>query len=157
MKSKLKKQLKPIENDLDNANKKAFKKLRFLNGLSFKAKEALDEIRELDKKNFYTKLVCVHTNGKLFEFNIFRRLADFIRRIYFDDISLKQALDKQDEVEYLLRNLEGYKQRNLDKMKYRTNVLKISEICFQGGNLIVYVFEEDIFPLPKKEMFQPEK
>ena len=49
----------------------------------------------------------MHTNEKIFYFNLFRRLADFIGRIYFDDISLKQAMDKQDEMEYLLRNLEG--------------------------------------------------
>ena len=47
----------------------------------------------------------MHANRKVFDFNIFRRLGDFTRSIYFDDISLKQAVDRQDEMEYLLRNL----------------------------------------------------
>ena len=58
------------------------------------------EIKELEKKIDYTKLICVHTNGKIFNFKIFIRLADFIRNIYFDDILLKQAMDKQEEKEY---------------------------------------------------------
>ena len=44
-----------------------------------------------------------------------RRLADFIRSIYFDDILLKQAVDKQDETEDLIRNLKGYKPKILTK------------------------------------------
>ena len=46
------------------------------------------KLKELDKNIDYTKLVCVHTNKKIFGFNIFRRLGDFARNIYFDDISL---------------------------------------------------------------------
>ena len=62
-KKQLEKQLKPFENTIDNANRKAFKKLKFL---IYKAKEALDDIKELDKKIDYTKLVCMHANGKIF-------------------------------------------------------------------------------------------
>ena len=47
-KIQLKKQLKPIENDINNKNMRAFKKLRFFNKLSLEEKETLDEIKELD-------------------------------------------------------------------------------------------------------------
>ena len=50
-------------------------------------KETLDEMKEIDKKVSYTKLVCMHTNGKIFDFNTFTRLGGFIRNIFFDDIS----------------------------------------------------------------------
>ena len=59
------KQLKHIENDINNANTKTFKKVTFLNRLGTGAKEKLDEINEIDKEIDYTKLVCVHTNGKV--------------------------------------------------------------------------------------------
>ena len=84
---------------MDSANKNAFKKLGFLSKLRLAAKEKLNEIKELDKKIDYTKLVCVHANGKAFDFSIFRRLGDFIRSIYVDDISLEQATEKQDKME----------------------------------------------------------
>ena len=57
----MKKQLKPIENDIDNTNTKAFKKLRYLNRLGTDAKEKLDEIKKMDKEIDYAKLVCVYT------------------------------------------------------------------------------------------------
>ena len=87
--------MKPIENYINNANAKAFKKLGFLNRLGTGAKERVDEIKKIDKEFDYTRLVCVHSNGKVFGFNIFRRLGDFTRNVYFDDISLKQAVDKK--------------------------------------------------------------
>ena len=42
----------------------------------------------------YTKLVCVHINAKIYDFSIFERLGDLIRSIYYADIFLKKAMDK---------------------------------------------------------------
>ena len=67
-KDQIKSQLKPIENGVDSANKNAFKKLKFLSGLSLEAKERFNEIKKINEKIDYTKLVCVHTNGKIFNF-----------------------------------------------------------------------------------------
>ena len=82
----MEKQLKPTENDINNANVKAFKKLRFLDRIIFEAKE-------LNKKIGYTKLV--HTNRKIFYFNIFRRLADFSRSMFCADSLIEEAINKQ--------------------------------------------------------------
>ena len=60
-------------------------------------------------------------------------------------------------MEYFFRNLKRYKPRNLDNIKSRAEVFKNVEIFFQRRNLIVYAFEENIFPLPKKEMPQHDK
>ena len=45
--------------------------------------------------------------GKIFDFNFFKRLTDFIKNIYFNDISLKQARDKQEVKKYLVRSLKS--------------------------------------------------
>ena len=132
----------------------AFKKLMFLDGISIEAKKMFDEIKEPDKKFDHTQLICVHTNGKIHDFKIFRRLGDFIRSIYFDDISLKQTTIKQEEIEYLVRSLKDYKPRNPVKIKSRAEVSKNVEMFSQGRNMIIVAFEEIIFPLPKKEMLQ---
>ena len=87
----------------------------------------------------------MHTNGKIFGFNIFRRLGDFIINIYFNDISLKQAVNKQEEMEYLVRSLEGCKPRNPGKIKSREEVLENAGILFEGRNLMVYPFKEKSF------------
>ena len=67
----MEKQLKPIKNEMDNANVNTFKKWIFLSKLGNIAKKTLDEIKELDKRIDYTKLVCVHTNGKIFHLEAF--------------------------------------------------------------------------------------
>ena len=93
----------------------------------------------------------MHTNGKIFGFNIFRRLGDFIINIYFNDISLKQAVNKQEEMEYLVRSLEGYKPRNPGKIKSREEVLENAGILFEGRNLMVYPFKEKSFYYLKRK------
>ena len=80
-KKQLEKQLKPIKNGTESVNKNSFKKLRFLNKLGTITKETLDEVNEIDKQFNYTKLVSVHTNGKVFEFGILRRQGNLIRSI----------------------------------------------------------------------------
>ena len=93
----------------------------------------------------------MHTNGKIFDFDVFRRPVDFIQSIYFHDISLKQAISRQDEMEYLLRNLQAYRPKKPDKIKSMEEVLNNAKIFFRGRKLIVCTFEENIFPLPKKK------
>ena len=103
--------------------------------------------KKQDKKIDYTKLVCVHTNVKILE--DFRRLGDFIRSIYFDDISLEQAINRQDKMEYLLRSLEAYKPKSPDIIKSKRATLKNASKSLNGRNFIVFAFE-NIFPLTKK-------
>ena len=74
-----------------------------------KAKKWFDEIKRIDKKIDYTKFVCVDSNERILNFNHFRRLRDFIRSIYSGEISLEQAIERQNEMEDLLRSLSGYK------------------------------------------------
>ena len=92
----------------------------------------------------------MHKNGKIFDFNIFRRLGDLIRSICFDDISLEEAIQKQNKMEYLLRNLEAYKPRNSDNIKSKEEVFKNASIFIQERDLVVISFENGIFPLPKE-------
>lgn len=52
--------------------KKHLKNHGVLNGLSLKAKEALDKVEELDEIIDYTKRICEHTNGKIFDFDFLK-------------------------------------------------------------------------------------
>ena len=113
-------QLRLVENN--SANKESFKKLKFLNKIDQDAKEScIKAYNELEKynKSDYNKLVCVHTNGKIYEFTIFRRLGESARNIYYGDISIKREKSRQDEIEGMLLDLNNYKlqKRNLKKNK----------------------------------------
>ena len=46
----------------------------------------LDKFKKIDEEINNTKLLCMHTNGNIFDFNIFRRLGDLTKSIYYADI-----------------------------------------------------------------------
>ena len=60
-------------------------------------------------------------------------------------------------MEYLLRDLEAYNLTKFVKKNVQKEVIKSAKIFLQRRNLIVYAFEENIFPLPKQEMPQHEE
>ena len=111
----------------------------------------LDKIKKIDEEIDYTKAVSVDTNGKISNFNIFRRLGDLSKSTYYADISLNYAKDRQNEMKFLLRDLYYYKPNNSNKKRYRIEVLKNAKIFFQGRELIIAAFEDNIFLLLKKK------
>ena len=71
---------------------------------------------ELGEEIGYTKLFCVHTNGNVFDINIFRRVGDFIRRIYYAVIFMEQSIDKEIKMEVLPRNLDPFMPQEYNKL-----------------------------------------
>ena len=69
-KYQIKIQLKPIENDINNPNE-------FSNKTILEVTEILNKIKGLGNKIDYTKIFCVNTNGKIFDFHIFQKQGDF--------------------------------------------------------------------------------
>ena len=59
----------------------------------------------------------MHTNEKVYNFAIFRGLADLIRNICYGDISKEQAKSGQDEMDSMLTDLKIYKPQNRNKIK----------------------------------------
>ena len=94
-----------IKSNLDKSNENTFKRLNFISKLGPDSREIFYKIKEHDKEIEYVEFVGVHTNGKISDFNIFRRLGDFIRSIYYAYILLEQAINKNYETEALLRSL----------------------------------------------------
>ena len=95
-KQQLNNQLNLVKND--SVDKESLNKLKFLSKKDQDPKEKYNEIKEINNEIDYSKLVCVHTNGKIYDFTIFRRLADLTRSIYYGDILIKQAKSRQVEM-----------------------------------------------------------
>ena len=53
-------------------------------------------------------------------------------------------------MEALLKDLDAYRPQNFKKIKSRKEVLKNANIFFEGREMIIHAFEENIFPLPKR-------
>ena len=79
-----------------------------------------------------------------------------LKSIYFDDISLEQAMDGQIEIEYLLKNLEPYKAQRPEKTKSKEETLKNASKFLKRRSTITFGFE-NIFPLPKQQLYQHEE
>ena len=106
-------QLQLVKNN--SLDRESLNKLKFLGTTSQSSEEKYSEIKKIDSEIKkidseidYNKLVCVHTNGKIYNFIIFRRLANLARSLIFGDIPIKQAKDRQDEMESLLSSLSRY-------------------------------------------------
>ena len=91
MKEQSRNELREINNDLNKANNNAFKTPNFISKLDPDSKEMFYKIKEIDKAIDYAKLAYVHTDVKIYDFNIFRRLEDFIRSIHHAYILLEQT------------------------------------------------------------------
>lgn len=91
MKEQSRNELREINNDLNKADNNAFKTPNFISKLDPDSKEMFYKIKEIDKAIDYAKLAYVHTDVKIYDFNIFRRLEDFIRSIHHAYILLEQT------------------------------------------------------------------
>ena len=60
-------------------------------------------------------------------------------------------MDKQDEMEYLLRNLGRYKPEIPEKIESKEEFLKNTQKIFHGRNLIVHAFKKISFHCLKKK------
>ena len=77
----------------------------------------------------------------------------FLEDIYFRDISLEQAMDKQREMEYLLRNLKAYSPKKTEKMNSKEDVLTNAEIFFKKETWLLLHFKMVSFHYLNKKCF----
>ena len=86
-------QLKAIRSNSDNIG--ILLHIHFKERLNLDEREAFDEIKKQEKKIYYMKLACIHSNKTVYNFNLFRIPRDLFRSIYFGDILQNmQRIDK---------------------------------------------------------------
>ena len=68
-------------------------KIEFDSEKNQEAKELVDEVKEISRKNKNKKFACFHSNGKTYNFNKFRGIKQLGNDIFNDHISMKQAKD----------------------------------------------------------------
>ena len=88
----------------------------------------------------------MHTNRKIYDLTIFRRLVNLARSIYYGE---KNRQD-EDEMESLLSSLNNYNAQNKTKMKNKKETFYNANKLFYGREIVINAFENGIFPLPKE-------
>ena len=127
-------------------NSKSLKSISYFSQLSTKAKELFEKLKK--KKNDINpeKLVCVKTDGILFNFNKFKNSADLASDIYKDKGLLKNAENKQKEIKVLLSKLKNYNPKNLKKIKDKEETLSAAEKLLNNRQEVINAFKTGIFP-----------
>ena len=81
----------------------------------------VDEFTQINKKLEKEKqdgnLLCVHTNGREYNFHKFTLLEQFCYDILSGKVTIRQAKDKQNEINKEISDLEKYNPINQSKIK----------------------------------------
>ena len=83
----------------------------FFSGLSPDAKQLLNKIKEEVNDIDSPKIICINSDGKLFNFNTFKPLLKLASNIYNGKITLGEAKKDQYEMFKQLKDLEGTMQK----------------------------------------------
>ena len=141
------KQLQILAKKINQPGK--FGRVSFRNKLDSNAKEIYGEIKEHDKKIDYTKFVCIGSSAKHhYNFTIFLDLRTFAESLYNGSLSLKDAKNKQRNMEFEIDRLTSYGPgRNIRSQKDK--VLSNARELYKGRKTIIMAFENGAFPLAK--------
>ena len=131
---------------------KLSKIIDFFSELSSETKKLLDELGEEKNSIDFERLVCVKSDGTIFNFNVFKSSLDFASDIYNGKISLKGAKNSQDRMFEQLENLEKDDPKNLDKRDSRGETLINAKKLYNKRNNVIKAFENGFFPF--KDGFQ---
>ena len=114
----------------------------------------MNEIKEKDNDIIPEKLVCVKTDGTIFNFDFFKCSFNFASSIYDSKITLEKT--KKDKYKMLkeLQNLKNYDPNNLVKINSKKETL-INVEKFYNNRDVIETFENEVFPF--KDGFRKEE
>ena len=112
-----KKQLEEIKNI--NIGSKLLKTISFFSTINKKAKELMENIKQIDDWLGSAQLICTKTDGKTKDdFNDFTSPLKSTSKIYCRDLTLQEAKDDQQELKILINKLNNdYNPKNQTKIK----------------------------------------
>ena len=101
-----------------------------------------------EKKNTIDSeiLVCVKTDGTIFNFSIFKNSLEFASNIYHEGkTSFKDANISQYRIFSLLNDLKEFNLKNLNKIKSKEEILINAEKLYNNRNNVIKTFEDGVF------------
>ena len=92
------------------------------------------------------KLVCVKTDGTIFNFSKFKTSLDLASNIYTNKKVLKNEENKQSEIKILLNKLIKYNPTKLKKISAKEEIVSAAEKLFNNRQEVIDTFKTGIFP-----------
>ena len=116
------------------------------------AKELVDEVKEISRKNKHKKSLCFHSNGILYDFNKFRDIKQLGNDIFNGCLPIKQANDEKDDMKEEITKLEDYNPTSDKRIKFREEILHDAKELFEIRSRVIQAFEDGIFSLHKENL-----
>ena len=104
----------------------------------------LDEFKEEKDNINFKNLVCVKSDGSIFNFNVFKSSLDFASDISNGKISLEEAKNSQYKMFKLLDYLREHDPTNLDKIKPREKTINNVRKLHNNRNNDIKTFENGV-------------
>ena len=104
----------------------------------------LDEFKEEKDNINFKNLVCVKSDGSIFNFNVFKSSLDFASDISNGKISLEEAKNSQYKMFKLLDYLREHDPTNLDKIKPREKTINNVRKLHNNRNNDIKAFENGV-------------
>ena len=105
----------------------SLKSISYFDQLTTRAKELYERIKKGKKDIDPEQIVCVKSDGTIFNFNKFKVSLDLASNIYRDKSSLKDAKNEQNEIRILLNKLRKYNPTKPKKIKAKKETLSAAE------------------------------
>ena len=105
----------------------SLKSISYFDQLTTRAKELYERIKKGKKDIDPEKIVCVKSDGTIFNFNKFKVSLDLASNIYRDKSSLKDAKNEQNKIRILLNKLRKYNPTKPKKIKAKKETLSAAE------------------------------
>ena len=135
-----KKQLDAIKNI--ETDSKSLTTISFFSRLSPKIKELLDKLKKEKNTIDSERLVCVKTDGTIFNLNTFKNSLEFASNNYHKGkTSLKEAKKNQYKMLKQLKDQEEDDPKNLDKLKSENETLINAKKLYNNRDNVIRAFE----------------
>ena len=109
-------------------------------------KELLEKITKERNNIDPEKLVCVKTDGTIFNFSKFKTSLDLASNIYTNKKVFKDEENKQSEIKMLLNKLIKYNPTKLKKISAKEEILSAAEKLLNNRQEVIDTFKTGIFP-----------
>ena len=114
--------------------------------LNFEAKELLKEIKIIEKNVNYRKLKIKGGNMKDYDFSDYRTFKELFRDLYYENVTINEAENKQDEFNTVLHLLKKYSPKHDKYVTLKNNLVDNASKFYEEREKIIEGFKNGVFP-----------
>ena len=125
--------------------------------LNSKAKELINEIKNIQKNVDYRKLKIRGGNNVDYDFSDYKTFKELFRDLYYKETTIDDVKGKQDEFSAVIAVLKDYAPRDNKYVEANNRLLNNAKKFYEGREKIIEGFKNKIFPFYYDEIYEQMK